>query len=102
MVPAVTCSGMAPYLLPISVCVPARPEEMGTGAHGAALVGLLQELGRSESALSPQGLVVLFTEALHPLKGPDDQRDGRQLGFGITDLILIQRKCLVGTQQRDL
>lgn len=85
-----------PYLLPVPVCVPAGPEEVRTGAHCSALVGLLQKFGCGKSTLSPQGLMVLFTEALHPLEGADDQGDGSQLGFGVTDFIFIQRKRLGG------
>lgn len=81
-------------LLPVFVCVSARPEEMCTGAHSSALIGLLQKFGCGQSALSPQGLMILFTETLHPLEGPDDQGDGSQLCFGIADFIFIQRKCL--------
>lgn len=84
------------YLLPIFVCVSTRPEEVCTGAHSSALVGFLQEFGRSKCTLSPQGFVILFTEALHPLESANDQGDGSQLCFGITDFILIQRKRLVG------
>lgn len=91
-----------PYLLPVFVCVSARPEEMCTGAHSSALIRLLQKFGCGQSALSPQGLVILFTEALHPLEGPDDQGDGSQLCFGIADFIFIQRKCLVGTGRRTI
>lgn len=87
-------SGPAPHLLPVLVRVPAGPEEMGAGAHGSALVRLLQELGGGESALRPQRLVVLLPEALHPLERANDQRDGRQLGFGVTDLVLVQRERL--------
>lgn len=92
--------GVPPHLLPVPVRVPAGPEEMRAGAHCSALVRLLQKFGRGQSTLSPQGLMVLFTEALHPLEGADDQGDGGQLGFGVTDFIFIQRKCLVGTRQK--
>lgn len=67
---------------------------MGADADGSALVGLFQQLGGSQRALSPQRLVVFLTEAPHPLKGPNDQRNGCQLGFGVADLIFIQREGL--------
>lgn len=88
------------YLLSIFVCVSARPEEMGTGAHSSALIRFLQEFGCSKSTLSPQRFMVFFTEALHPLKSTNDQGDGSQLCFGITDFIFVQRKCLVHTEQK--
>lgn len=64
-------------------------------AHSSALIRFLQKFGCSKSALRPQGFMILFAEALHPLKSTNDQGDGSQLCFGITDLILVQRKCLV-------
>lgn len=70
---------------------------MGTDADSSALVGLLQQLGRSQRTLSPQGLVVFLAEASHPLKSANDQGDGCQLSFGVTDLILIERECLMWT-----
>lgn len=91
---------LPPYLLPIFVCVSARPEEMCTGAHSSALIRFLQKFGCSKSTLSPQGFMIFFTEALHPLKSTNDQGDGSQLCFGITDFIFIQRKCLVHTKQK--
>ena len=91
---------LPPYLLPIFVCVSARPEEMCTGAHSSALIRFLQKLGCSKSTLSPQGFMIFFTEALHPLKSTNDQGDGSQLCFGIADFIFIQRKCLVHTKQK--
>ena len=82
------------HLFTILVGAAARPEQMCADADGSALVGLLQQLGGSQRTLSPQRLVVFFTETSHSLKGTDDQRDGCQLGFGVTDLILIQREGL--------
>jgi len=65
-------------LLSIFVCVSARPKEMCTGAHSSALIRLLQKFGCSKSTLNPQGFMVFFTEALHPLKSTIDQsRAGR-------------------------
>lgn len=69
---------------------------MGADADGSALIGFFQQLGGRQGTLSPQRLVVFLTEASHPLKGPNDQRDGCQLGFGVTDLIFIQREGLEG------
>lgn len=88
------------YLLSIFVCVSARPEEMGTGAHSSALIRFLQKFGCSKSTLSPQGFMVFFTEAPHPLKSTNDQGDGSQLCFGITDFIFVQRKRLMHTKQK--
>lgn len=62
---------------------------MGADADSSALVGLLQQLGGGQRALSPQGLVIFLAEASHALKGTDDERDGCQLGFGVADLVLI-------------
>lgn len=90
---------LPPYLLSIFVCVSARPEEMCTGAHSSALVRFLQKFGCSKCTLSPQRFMILFTEALHPLKSTNDQGDGSQLCFGITDFIFIQRKCLVNKKR---
>lgn len=67
---------------------------MGTDTDSSALVWLFQQLGGSQRTLSPQRLVVFLAEASHSLKGPDDQCDGCQLGFGVTDLILVQREGL--------
>uniref|UniRef100_A0A9L0T5X5 Uncharacterized protein n=1 Tax=Equus caballus TaxID=9796 RepID=A0A9L0T5X5_HORSE len=77
-----------------------RPEEMCTGAHSSALIRFLQKFGCSKSTLSPQRLMILFTEALHPFKSTNDQGDGSQLCFGITDFIFIQRKRLVDTKHK--
>lgn len=71
---------------------------MGTDADSSALVRLLQQLGRSQCTLSPQGLVVFLTEASHSLKSANNQGDGCQLSFGVTDLILIERECLIWTK----
>lgn len=90
----------ATYLLAVSVCVPDGPEEVGAGAHGSALVRLLEQLGRGQGALRPQRLVVLLAEALHPLERADDQRDGRELRLGIADLVFVQRKRLADTEQK--
>lgn len=68
---------------------------MGADTDGSALVGLLQQLGGSQCTLSPQRLVVFLAETPHSLKGANDQCDGCQLGFGVADLILIQREGLV-------
>lgn len=74
---------------------------MGADADGPALVGLFQQLGGGERALGPQRLVVFFAETSHPLEGTNDQCDGGQLGFGVTDLVLVQREGLVrGLQQQ--
>lgn len=67
---------------------------MGADTDCSALVWLFQQLGGSQRTLGPQWLVVFLTEASHSLKGPDDQRDGSQLGFGVADLILVQRESL--------
>lgn len=69
---------------------------MGADADGSALVGLFQQFGGRQGALGPQRLVVLLAEAAHPLKGPDDQCNGGQLGFRVADLIFIQREGLQG------
>lgn len=69
---------------------------MGADADGSTLVGFFQQLGGSQCTLGPQGLVVFLVEASHPLKGPDDQRDGCQLGFGVADLVFVQREGLQG------
>lgn len=69
---------------------------MGADADGSALVGLFQQLGGGQGTLSPQGLVVLLTEAAHPLEGADDQRDGCQLGLGVADLVFVEREGLGG------
>ena len=95
-----TRNDLPPYLFPIFVCVSARPEEMCTGAHSSALIWFLQKFGCSKCTLSPQRFMILFTEALHPLKSTDDQGDGSKLCFGITDFIFIQRKCLVNNNQK--
>lgn len=73
---------------------------MCTGAHSSALIGFLQKFGCSKCTLSPQRLMILFTEALHPLKSTNDQGDGSQLCFGITDFIFIQRKRLVNKKRK--
>lgn len=67
---------------------------MSTDADGATLVRFLQELGGSQCTLSPQRLVVLLAEATHPLEGTNYQCDGCQLGFGVTNLILVERESL--------
>lgn len=90
----------ATYLLAVSVRVPDGPEEVGAGAHGSALVRLLEQLGRGQGALRPQRLVVLLAEALHPLERADDQRDGRQLRLRIADLVFVQRKRLADTERK--
>lgn len=95
-----TRNDLSPYLLPIFVCVSARPEEMCTGAHSSALIRFLQKFRCSKCTLSPQRFMILFTEALHPLKSTNDQGDGSKLCFGITDFIFIQRKCLVNKKQK--
>lgn len=82
------------HLLAALVRVAAGPEEMGADADGTALVGLLEQLGSSQRTLRPQWLMVLLAEAARALKGADDQRDGRQLGFGVADLILVQGEGL--------
>lgn len=69
------------YLLSILVSVSARPEQMGTSAHSPTLVWFLKELRSCQCTLSPQRLMVLFTEALHPLKCPNYQGDCSQLCF---------------------
>lgn len=69
---------------------------MSAGADGAALVGLLQQLGGGQGALSPERLVVLLAETARPLEGADDQRDGCQLRLGVADLVLVQREGLRG------
>lgn len=90
------------YLLSILVGISARPKQMGTGAHSPALVGLLQELGGCQRTLSPQRLMVLLAEALHPLKRPNYQGDCSQLCFRITDFIFIQREGLVKGEHKTL
>lgn len=97
-----TCMCLTTHLFAVLVGAAARPEEVRTDADGSALVGLLQQLGRSQRTLGPQRLMVFFTEATHPLKGADDQGDGCQLGFGVTDLILIQRKGLEKRREMDI
>lgn len=82
------------HLFSIFVTAATRPEEVGTDTDGSALVGLFQQLRGSQCTLSPQRLVVLLTEASHSFKGPNDQCDGCQLSFGVTDLILVQREGL--------
>lgn len=77
------------HLITTFVSAAARPKEMSTDADSAALVRLLQQLGGSQRTLSPQRLVVFLAETSHSLKGTDDQCDGCQLGFRVTDLILI-------------
>lgn len=72
---------------------------MGADADSSALVRLLQQLGRSQCTLSPQRLVVFLAETSHSLKGTDDQCDSCQLGFGVADLILIQREGLCGSEE---
>lgn len=89
-----------PYLLPVFVCVSARPKEMCTCAHSSALIWFLQKFWCSKCTLSSQGLMILFTEALHPLKSTNDQGDSSQLCFRIADFILIERKCLT-TQNKE-
>ena len=49
---------------------------MRADLNSATLVGFLQQLGGCQGALGPQGVVVLFAEALHLLQGADDQADG--------------------------
>lgn len=82
------------HLFTIFVSAATGPEEMGADADCSALVWLFQQLGGRQCALGPQGLVVFLAEASHSLKGPDDQRDGGQLGFGVADLVLVQRESL--------
>ena len=81
-------------LISTLVGVAAGPEEMCADADGAALVRLLQQLGGGQSALRPQRLVVLLAEAARALERADDQRDGRKLGFGVADLVLVQGEGL--------
>lgn len=38
--------------------------------------------------------MIFLAEASHPLEGPNYQCDSCQLGFGVADLILIQREGL--------
>lgn len=82
------------HLLAVFVSAATGPEEMGADTDSSALVGLFQQLGGSQRTLSPQRLVVFLAEASHPLKGSNDERDGCQLGFGVADLILVQREGL--------
>lgn len=89
------CPGLT-HLLAVLVGAAPGPEEVGADADGSTLVGFLQQLGGSQCTLGPQRLVVLLAEAAHPLKGPDDQRDGGQLGFGVADLVLVQGEGLQG------
>lgn len=84
------------HLLAIFIGAAARPEEVGADADSSTLVGLLQQLGGSQRTLGPQRLVVFLAEAPHSLKGSDNQSDGCQLGFGVADLILVQREGLWG------
>lgn len=67
---------------------------MGADADGPALVRLFQQFRGSQRTLSPQRLVVFLAEASHPLEGPNDEGNGGQLGFGVTDLVFIQREGL--------
>lgn len=83
------------YLLSILVSVSARPEQMGTSTHSPALVWFLKEFRGCQRTLSPQRLMVLLTEALHPLKRPNYQCDCSQLCLWITNFIFIQRESLV-------
>lgn len=82
------------HLFTIFVGAAPGPEQMGADTDGSALVGLLQQLGSSQRTLSPQRLVVFLAETSHSLKGTDDQRDSCQLGFGVADLVLVQREGL--------
>lgn len=77
----VTLLSLCSYLLPILVSISARPKQMGTSAHSPALVWLLKKLRGCQRTLSPQRLMVLLTEALHPLKCPNYQGDCSQLCF---------------------
>ena len=52
---------------------PAGPEEMGAGGHSAALVWLLEEAGGAAGAVGAQGLMVLLSQALHPLECSHNQ-----------------------------
>lgn len=83
------------HLFTIFVSAATRPEEMSTDTDGSALVRLFKQLGGSQRTLSPQRLMVFLAETSHSLKGTNDQCDGCQLGFGVADLILIQREGLV-------
>ena len=83
------------HLFTIFVSAATRPKEMGADTDGSALVRLFQQLGGSQSTLSPQRLVVFLTETSHSLESSNDQCDGCQLSFGVADLILVQGEGLV-------
>lgn len=61
---------------------------MCTGGHGAALVWLLQQAGGAAGAVGAQGLMVLLSQALHPLKGSHNQEQGTHLLLGVRDVLL--------------
>lgn len=67
---------------------------MCADANGAALVRLLQQFGGSQSTLGTEGLVVLLAETAHALKCANDEGYSSQLGFGVADLILVEREGL--------
>lgn len=90
------------HLFTVLVGAAAGPEEVRTDADGSALVGLLQQLGGGQCTLGPQRLVVFFAETTHALKGANNQRDGCQLSFGVTYLVLVQGKGLGKTRQTDI
>ena len=75
------------------------PEEVWADCHSSALVWFLEQSGWCQRTLCPQRFMVLLPKTRHPLKRANDQCDCSQLRLAVTDLILVQRKCLDKTLQ---
>lgn len=67
---------------------------MRRDSNSPALVRLFHELAAGKDKLSAQRVVVLLTEARHPLKRARQESDGRKLGPRLADLLLVERKRL--------
>lgn len=87
-------SRIHPYLSPFSLLAFSRPEQVWTHPNSSALIWLLQKFGCSQSTLCTQGLMILLAKTTHLLKCAYYESYGGQLCFRITDLILVQSKCL--------
>ena len=67
---------------------------MAGGAHGATLVGLLEQLAAVLGALGDEGVVVVAGEAARAVQGAGDAAHGLVLGAGVGDALLVDGEGL--------
>jgi hypothetical protein len=78
----------------------ACPEEIRAAADAAALVRLLQQLGRHEGTLGGQRGEVVLAKNLHLLQRARQLRNQLHLQLGLGDLFLVEGKRLESCKEK--